>query len=534
MARLSYNKERFTKVNKYDVVNDSYTGILAASKFNQKNGQDYKLLDVIDIDFDGTWFKPTQSYINNADEFFVAMESLDKTKDLAYISKQIEDITSSYITRSEFESIIGNYQGALNYGDHIAVVGDNTLIAYDVISNSQLYEFSTSYVSYSYLADTTYTKAETNALIAYKISELIGGADEAFDTMQEISEWIMNQTTFVEVPYEQIDTTSGNKYYIYNTQTGKYEQVDKEYIESHPNDTYYEIESLKDEIQAINDKIGYKILDPNGISYTYTGILKDLQDLVEKDYIIMDKIDNLSIIANNARTESINAFNKASEAYGMAYSAYQISEIAIDTANSNTEKSNLAYEMAYYSITEVGVASYQGYYRALTDEERETTEDGTLLYEFDGFSYKPIYFNHRNTTTEYLTYIEPVIATGMHKVVEDSAYMANTALYRLNLDNENEFTGYITMSLSPESYTGDPSRTLTFNVEKSEYSYENYIIDSTTILEKPNMVKNVMVDNDGNVHVDINKINKDGIITAYQINTMFSDLISWDLIKIEQ
>lgn len=502
MARLSYNKERFTKVNKYDAVNDSYTGILAASKFNQKNGQDYKLLDVIDVDFNGTWFKPTQSYINNADEFFAAMESLDKTKDLAYISKQIEDITSSYITRSEFESIIGNYQGALNYGDHIAIVDDNTLIAYDVISNSQLYEFSTAYVSYSYLADTTYTKAETNELIASKISELIGGADEAFDTMQEISEWIMNQTTFVEVPYDQIDTTSGNKYYIYNTQTGKYEQVDKEYIESHPDETYYEILSLLDEINSINNKIGY-VKYETGVGYTYSGIMQDLHNLEIEDKRINNRISDISDILEQTVITANIAVNRADTAYNIAYSSYLKSEEAIDIALSTIDKSDIAYEIAYGVRIEVGHPSQKGYFRPFTDEEKALLNDGDSVYVYDQNTNtysSSIYNSTFSDVINYCTWEDPIEATGLHGVSEYTQKLASTALYNLNNDTTEQIPGYVTLDITPTSYDGDPHRTIKLTAIGAEYS------------------------------IDDMKIHKDGLITAYQFNEILSYALSWEKI----
>ena len=50
MAKFTYN-ERFTNITKYDVNSNSYTGIKIASKLNQKNGEDYKLLDVTDLDW---------------------------------------------------------------------------------------------------------------------------------------------------------------------------------------------------------------------------------------------------------------------------------------------------------------------------------------------------------------------------------------------------------------------------------------------------------------------------------------------------
>ena len=502
MGRLSYNIERFTRVEKYDAVNDSYNGILAASKFNQKNGQDYKLLDVIDVDFDGTWFKPTQSYINNADEFFAAIESLDKTKDLAYISKQIEDITSSYITKSEFESIIGNYQGALNYGDHIAIVGDNTLIAYDVISNSQLYEFSTAYVSYSYLAATTYTKDETNELVSQRISDLIGGADEAFDTMKEISEWIMEQTSFSPIDYEDIDTDSSTKYYIYHQDTGKYESVNKEYIETHPDEQYYVIDSLTGEIQKLSDKIGY-VEYSTEIGYTYTGILKDIHDLNVEDELINRELNSVKESLIYTRNTAENALQTSETAYSIAYGSYLQALAATEIALSTIDKSDIAYNMAYNTKLEVGVPSHEGYFRLMTDEERLTYNDGDSVYKYDPYSntYTSAIFYSSHTDTQYCVWVDHVEATGLHKVSEETQLLASTALYNLDIVDNSEMPSYVNISIDPSSYSGDPHRTITFNAKYSDYS------------------------------IDDMKIYKDGLMTAYNINELLSYMASWDYLQ---
>ena len=65
MAKLSYS-ERFTNVKKYDEAG-SYIGLQIVSKLNQKNGQDYKLLDSIDIDWNGAWLAVANAYINNTE-----------------------------------------------------------------------------------------------------------------------------------------------------------------------------------------------------------------------------------------------------------------------------------------------------------------------------------------------------------------------------------------------------------------------------------------------------------------------------------
>lgn len=503
MGKLTYNGNRFTKVDKYDSVNDSYRGILLATKMNQKNGQDYKLLDVIDIDFDRVWFNPTNSYITNAEEFFDAIETLDKSGQIKIISDKLDDVISAYISRDEFNAIISQYQGALEYGDHIQVI-DNVISAYDVISNSQLYEFSLSYVTtqdFSDYQETVYTKTETEELVDDKIKEIIGEADEQFDTMKEISEWILQQTRYEEVAYSDIILDGSVTYYHINEETGKHESVSSQYITEHPDEQYYVLKPISEDIQNLYDKIGYVTYNSSNGTYTYTGIMQDLHQLQETDRYIFNKLDDLTNNVDAAVRISQVAMSTANTAYDMAYDAYNMADIAYDAANRAISQSDTSYMMAYYAYVEVGVTTYEGYYRPITEEERASFEDGTRLWMYNPstYSYTQVYYFKDNTTIDYLTYIPRREATGMHKSVEDLTAMTYTSLFNLHVNNdENSLSSYMSLKMTPESYTGDPSRTIYV------YSYApNYSIDEMMIHD-------------------------DGLITACQMNEILGYVVSWD------
>lgn len=540
MAKLTYNTSRFTNVDKWDS-NGSYKGITLSTKINQKNGQDYKLLDVIDIDFNKAWFAPTHSYISNADEFFTAIESLDNSYQVTNISNQLQEVIQSYLSKEEFNSIMGQYQGALIYGDHIAVDENNVIFAYDIISNSQLYEFSTSYVSHEYLEENVYTKTQTYDFVTDKIYEIIGGADDAFDTIQEISEWIMEQTSFEPVQYSEIDLSGETKYYHKNPDTGKYESVTIEYIQNNPTEQYYIIASTADEIDDIYEKIAYindvrigNVTWSNELGYSYSGgILKDINELRKADIYFETKLNLLQTSFNAVALQAELASEKADNAYTIALESQELSNLAYEMAKNEIEKCDTAYEMAYYSFTEVGVKSADGYFRPMTDEEKETTPDGTTVYRYyeDIDSYAAVQYRRNITSIDYLIYVAPVQATGMHKNIEEINYLANTSLYNLNVDNSNAFIGYMTLTINPESYSGDPSRTLSFNATQYQYNYETITITTSSEVNMPNLVKNTFVDVNGDVHLDVASIEKDGVITAYQMNEIISNIIGWDLIK---
>lgn len=503
MGKLSYNINRFTKVDKYDNVNDAYRGILLATKINQKNGQDYKLVDVIDIDFDRTWFNPTNSYISNADEFFDAIETLDKSGQIKIISEKLDDVISSYVSRDEFNSIISQYQDALEYGDHIKVTG-NVLSAYDVISNAQLYEFSLSYLTtqdFNEYKETVYTKPETISIIDEKINEIINGADEQFDTIKEISEWILAQSRYEEVSYDDIVTNGSITYYHINEATGKYESVNLEYIMSNPDEQYYVLKPFSEDIQNLYDKIGYVVFDNSSNSYTYSGIMNDLHQLEIVDNYIFDRLDQLRNSLDNAIIVANTAIERSNEAYTIAYNAYTMADIAYHATIDVINESYMSYMMAYYAYTEVGVTTYEGYYRPITEEEFQSFEEGTLLWRYNpsSNSYTEVHFYKDITTIDYLTYVPTREATGMHKSIEDISTLAYTSLYNLNINTENNsLSSYIDIKISPESYSGDPARTI-------------YVYGYSPVYS-----------------IDDMKIHTDGLITACQMNEVIGYIVSWD------
>ena len=198
---LSYNKNIFTKVNKWDSTY-SYYGILMSGKLNQYNGQGYKLVDIIDVDWDG-----------------------------AYISK----LNTYLYTSEDLINVLDKYAGNFSY-----------------INNN--------YVKYSYLDDfVNYTEEHFTELIeeksAYNQTYILHNVLEAltfdYDILNSISELVLDRTKYIEVPYGEIDLDNeAAEYYIFKN--NKYILVDKEYILSHPDDTYYEF-LIKDIINIQKD-----------------------------------------------------------------------------------------------------------------------------------------------------------------------------------------------------------------------------------------------------------------------------------------
>ena len=508
MGKLTYNDKIFTDVNKWDA-EGSYRGILLASKLNQKNGQDFKLVDAIDIYWNKAWLKSAASYISTTEDLIMAIDGLDVSEDLALINKTIGDILATYVTKEEFNSIISQYQGALNYGDHIKIIDDNTLIAYDVISNSQLEDLLNSYVTTSFFDTYAYTREQTGQAIEDKIAEIIGSADDKFDTIKEISDWIMNQSEYKEVPYNEVDFSSGETYYVYDSFEDKYIEITQEYYNNHPNDTYYvfitmaeKLENLEDTVEDIDERVGYALYDEQNQVMTYTGLYEDIHNLYNEDERINTELSQVHDLAISASELSTSAINKANEALTNSELAIETANAAYEKASEATDASIEALEKARYAYDAVGTQSYEGYWWALTPEQLEQVKNGELNVQLyleteSGTKYATVYVP--GSDDQYYMYVDPIEATGMYKNIEDLTTISYHSLYNLHINNENS-NSYAYLTILPNTYEGDPNRTIYMNVKESYFNYESGIIE------------------------------KDGFISAYNMNIILTYMFDWKIL----
>ena len=129
MAALTYSS-RFTNVDKWDS-EGSYKGILLAGKLNQKNGEDYKLVDAIDIDWNGGWIKSFNTYINTSDELLNIIDRLNRNNEVDSLlnnvnslNQTVQSISTSYITKNNLAEILEEYQNFLKPGAYIKIDSD--------------------------------------------------------------------------------------------------------------------------------------------------------------------------------------------------------------------------------------------------------------------------------------------------------------------------------------------------------------------------------------------------------------------------
>lgn len=492
MARLSYN-EIFTNVKKYNE-DGSYTGLQIASKLNQKNGQDYKLIDAIDIDWNGAWLATAQTYINETSELFSAINEIADLAELQWVKDKINELDESvdtilatYVTKEELDEILGHYQKPLTGGEHITINSENEVSTYGLITPEEVEANYVGIPTFESFVNTVtenyYTKSETE-VVARDTAEgivrtnVIKNADERYNDLEKISNWIINQSSFIPVNYEDIINDGSIKYYRYDSESDTYILVDSDYITEHPNEQYYvesenNLADLEEKINRLDDVVGFKFYNPDTDTYTYSaGLLKDVHTLENRTDELASDVDNLRQEVNEATVKSISAYNTATEAYTMAYAAYE-SSVGSD------EMAREAYAMAYEAKETIGVPHSYGYFTELTEEDIELlNSDPTAITVYsireDNLSGIPSedYYDP-NSDIQYYKYIPEVVSTGFYRELETTynlAYSAkesgDNALFRLY--SRTEGTTYADIELKPDVNTGSNTRTIVLNIDEAE------------------------------------------------------------------
>lgn len=463
--RLSYNKEIFTKVNKWDS-NFVYTGIKINEKLNQRNGQDYKLIDAIDIDWNGMWVKFANAYVYNTEDLLFALSYLDQSDRYLVLNSRLSKIESEYVGK---DSLV-DMQHILEPGAYIKIDNSSyTISAYGVATLSYV---TTSFPTFSYIDEWTYTKASTAQAIDDRISEILGNADASFDTLKEISEWIMNHSEYIETNYNDVDFSSGDRYYIF--ENGKYIEIDEAYYNENPSSQYYvlkpiekEIVDLSNRVESLETTVGQATPGPNNTT-TYTGILKDLNDLHITDSIMQSTINYIS---------------------GQLTTVSSLVNTANENANAAKETAETALDKVHEIKEEIGYSLVPGYYSSITKEEAASlTAKGIPVYikDIDG-SYVEHDFGFIYTYDWY-AYNSPVLPTGMHKEIYDLSQW-QMSMQHINVDNTNSMP-FIQLST-------DESNTIFMNSSEAIVSF-----------------------NDGT-------ISKNGLTTGSLVSNMIGYVVEW-------
>ena len=522
--RYSYNPTIFTNVQKYTELNKkiTYSGILVASKLNQKNGQDYSLLDSVDIDWNGAWIESMATYLDTTEDLIRVLDRLNKDNelsDLTYALDQLEEqmhqVTYSYITYTSLGDIIEReIQRKLTAGENI-IIDDLSYFDTTTQQYSYSYVISTYGVpTYTYLHDyywseeqqhdweirfksQYYTKTQTDDQIsdamaynfAYLIETIVDGADTRFDTLKEIADWILDLDRYEPVDWVEVRDffEQGRYYYKETTDPNEpYKEVpNAEFAEQHKDYIYYrkdnwftDISDLLKRVTVIEGQIGYIEYDDEGnvIDHDDDGILWQLYQIWQESYALWDYSFNLNKQVQDAKSMAEQAIDTANTAYGKAEEALSTASEALDRSTYAIDLAITTYSMAYTAIEKVGEHTIEeGFYPCKDAEDaKERWDNGETIYvKNDKGSFeeaKPPFDDDK----EYFYFQDYTPGTGLTgeveeltKEVEEAVDMAekakeaaNRSLYNLSVNND--LSQFVTLSLSPENYEPgkDPKRTL--------------------------------------------------------------------------
>ena len=473
MAQLTYS-DKFTNVKKYDEVTGTYTGIQIASKLNQKNGQDYKLLDAIDIDWNGVWISQLNSYINTTDDLITAIDTIADLGDLEWIkdnintlNEEVDTILATYVTQDQLDEILSHFQKPVTGGEHITINSDNEISTYGLLTPEE--------------ADARFTYTEDFLRLKEKLE------NHYYDK-------ISADLKSYEITYQMILET------LVKNASSYFDNLEKisDFLTSLPVDDINNIADLAGRVDRLDDTVGFKEYIEELDTYTYTGLLLDTYTLQVDTRKLEGKVFDLRIDVNNALDTSYEALEVANEAYDMAYTAYTSSGEADEMAKQ-------AYAMAYSSVVKIGIPHSYGYFIEITEEDLALlNEDPNALEVYSikednmsGIPLPDVY--NPNSDLQYYIYIPEQQATGFYKDLDDvtnlsyaAKYSADTALFRLH--SRTDGTTYARIELEPESLTDNINNSRTIVLELDE--------------------------------ADINElsgyINKEGIITTYSLIEAFS------------
>jgi len=429
MAALSYNYNIFTNVHKWD--NEyTYLGIQVSGKLNQYNGQDYKILDAIDIDWNGAYIKELNSYVYTTEDLINLFNVLSDT------DKNISNnITSNYYTKNEFDNVFSNFQSSMeNQFNEMTIEMEENVIQ--------------------------------NMLSRYEL-------------LNALSEVLIDQTRYLEVPYDTLvknntltNYANDRQIFTRNTTTGIFEEVtDKSSIIQNIHEKYYifimsDIIHLNEDVEDIYNIIGEKKYDNITNTYSYTGFYNRF-NIIETD------LSYLSEYLDNNTEITI-------ETYNYAYSSYLLS-------NENKEK--IGYHTRYNVYEKIEDRQSQQFIDYLTHNNNNIW----IKDPNDNSKYISIHYTG-NPQYEYYILHEKIPGTGIEKEIEDINIQIEDNSYLLYHLHTNSNSTYVNLNITPKNTLNRTiDRTITIDLINSyvndntgEITYgianQNTLMDSVSYL----------------------------------------------------
>lgn len=425
MANLTYNSNIFTNLHKWD--NEyAYLGIQISGKLNQYNGQDYPLLDAIDIDWDGAFINKMNTYIYTTEDLIKLFNKFAQ-QDIDINS----NIANNYYTKNDFDTIFNDYR--------------------ELVSN----EFD----------EMTYIMEESI------LQSLLG----RYEVLNAISEVLIDRTRYLEIPYNKIvninnytftEYAEERVFFTFNEETGLFSEVtDKNSILYNPDEQYYifimdDIIKLNDNVNDIYKQIGAVNFNNTTYTYTYTGFYNRFNNVETDISYLSDYLDNNTLVTIDA--------------YNYAYSGYI-------TSNINSEKIGYHTQYnVYKKVEDINSQEFINYKNANNNNVFIRDSQNPNSYVSTQYTGNP--------NLEYYMLYNKINGTGIEKEIEDLSASINENTYLLYHLNTRSNHSYVKLNIDPPNTSNRTiNRTIIIDLINSyvdSYSGEitNGIANQNTII----------------------------------------------------
>jgi len=423
MADLKYNHNIFTNVHKWDS-EYTYLGIQVSGKLNQYNGQDYPIIDAIDIDWDGAYVSKLNSYVYTTEDLINLFNKLGEYN----INNDI-NLSTNYYNKTEFGEIFDDYKNVIENNFYQMTVDMEETILQNILNR---YEF-----------------------------------------LNSITDILIDKTRYLEIPYENIvvnghltNYAQDRTFFTFDDHTSLYSEItDKQYIIDHPDETYYifivsDIIKLNDDVEDIYSIIGSKYYDNTNNSYSYTGFYQRF-NVIETD------LSYLTEYLNNNTEVTI-------EAYNYAYNSYILS---------NENKTKIGYHTRYNVYEKVENVTSPEFINYLSSHANNIF----IKDPNDNSRYISIRYTG-NPNYEYYILHEKILGTGIEKEIEDiNTAIGDNSYLLYHLQTESK-TSYIKLNITPSNdFNRTIDRTIVLDISNS-YVYDtgeitNGLVNHNTMID---------------------------------------------------
>ena len=177
-----------------------------------------------------------------------------------YIETYVNEALGGYMTSAETIALIGVSGGTIDE-EYVQSIVSGSLANYITIDvlTSALTEFVTIQEVENIVSANTLTEEQVEAIAAMEVAKVVASADTSFDTLKEIADWIINDSTSAAVLTNNVQELSGHVETIYVDIANLSGRVDT--ISSDVTTLSGEVETLKTKLSGLTSDDIYDVLN---------------------------------------------------------------------------------------------------------------------------------------------------------------------------------------------------------------------------------------------------------------------------------